>query len=139
MTKYNYATVNIDTHGFLIRTNHNVDVEYASTSEPYESNGATWMRLVDTNGVVYLASEENKLVYDRRSHDHRSMIMVYKHGLTEQEVLDLLHPQMKEMLDLTVKMYQLFAKNAEEMRAAVESTLPIDHFCAPGWGEKEKE
>lgn len=134
--KYNYAIVNVDTHGFTVRTNH--EARFASRVELKESPYGNKLELIDTNEVSISPDDVNVLVFDRRP-GSRSMIMVYKQGLTEQEVMGLLHPQVKNMLDQTIRMYALFEKNAEEMRAAVESTLPNDYFCPPGWGEKEKE
>lgn len=127
---YCYATAFAESHGFMVKTNR--EFEY-----PLEAETEKGFKLHGTNEVYLKPGQVNVFMEDPRlKHIDRmsAFVMIYEAGKTDEEVIELIKPQLAEMLEMRAKVYELMAKNAREMLAACKEGK-AEHTCPPGWGE----
>lgn len=125
MSKYSYVTVNIQSHGYMVRTNEDFafdGVEYGEDLIICGYSDATH----HPKNVRIKRDEVTRLVWDRRGPDASSYVFVYRAGKTKDEVFFLLRPQLRKVLRLHMKAYQQLAANFKQM---ISAPLADDVLC----------
>lgn len=130
---YSYATIHVESHGFMVRANH----EFM-----YEIELSDWLGVelkVNPAGhhhnVSVRPDQINKMTWDDRNRNGSSgYVLVYRSGKSEAEVLEMLRPQLQEHLITRKKAYATLVLNADEMLAALDVPMPSgDYLCANGF------
>lgn len=128
-----YATVLIQSHGFMIRTGE----EFAYPVDVDKFLGVTVQAHagpMNPMNVLIKETELNKLVIDQRERDANHFVMVYRAGRMKQQVLQMIQPQLQEVLHRREKALREVVDNALKMYAHVcEANLQgkfiEDFFC----------
>jgi len=132
--KLSYASISIQSHGFDIRMNAHAffPAEVSSMGIELKHTGGERHQpiMIDLN-------EMEMMVFDNRDDVRQnSFVIVFKYGKTEEEILNLIHPQLKMWMGRFKKMYEMLLKNTDEMLAVLENGPVKQHLCPI---EKEKE
>lgn len=137
---YSYANVYVESHGFLIRTNE--DFMYEVRVDPIL--GVELLIGTCESGTLNFhvqPSDIDKLIYDRRlDHVLRSHIMVYRSGKSKEEVLKMIQPQLREVLEQRRKAFEELVFNVEEMLIVVDENstrFTGDFLCSTVPGNKQ--
>ena len=128
---YSYATIYVETHGFIIRTNH--DFMHEVQLSDWLGVELTGTHSSSTPNVSVPIGDVNKMVWDDRGRNPRTnaFIMVYRSGKTEFEVLEMIRPQLREHLQKLTAMYELLTANASEMaEVLVVPRTEADYLCS---------
>ena len=111
-----YATVVIQSHGFMIRTNE----EFAYPVDVDKFLGVTVQvhaGPMNPKNVLIKESELNKLVFDQRERDANHFVMVYRAGRTKEQVLDMIQPQLLAVMHKRERAMREVVDNAHMMYA----------------------
>ena len=125
---YSYAIITIDTHGFDIKAHTKYSFrarEKLGMENYFELN---LFGPDDPQNPWFCMDEVDKVVRDRRN--IHTYLMFYKSGKSEQDVLELIYPQVLTLLRQYVVLYRVLADNAHEMAIAVEQKQ-VSHICKP--------
>jgi hypothetical protein len=126
--EYSYASLYLETHGYILYTNH--DTKSVVAKEHFNPEKGIYLPLADVHiKVGDFMTLTNITHKDRRV----SWYMVYPFGLTEEQVLSILKPQVEKTLNMYIGMYETLVSNAKEMLNVVQSStsLPSQHICPP--------
>ena len=125
---YSYATIQIQSHGFMVRTNeefmYEIDIDSICGMTLRVHAGP-----MNPKNPMIKPEDVDRMIWDERSKGGNSFIMVYRSGKTKEEVLKLLHPQLKDHLAKRKAMYELLAKNAQSMLDVLDSNIIDQHIC----------
>lgn len=127
MTKlYSYATILVLTHGFSVRTNR----EHTSEALINEEGIELLVNMPPNHpyNVSVKPDELNKVVWDIRSKTGTNFVMVYEHGLPEEEILAIIKPQLVELMQMFRKNYETLIKNVDAMITAVHDNK-FEYIC----------
>ena len=131
---YSYATVDVESHGYLIRAHE--DYMYEVEVHP----ATDWLHAEielqigsDGNGYslnLKIKPEEiGMLIFDPRSRGvSRSYIFVYRSGKTKEEVAELIRPQFTEVMEQRLDAFKILVFNAQEMLDVLKSEKPVDDY-----------
>lgn len=122
---YSYATIDIASHGFNIKTNEDFmyEIKVSPVSEFEAKAGLLpYVELqIGTNdyGSMNLRVQPediDRVIRDKRSQSFDSFIMVYRAGpKSKEEIIDLIRRQLADILILRKGAYEILVKNAGEM------------------------
>ena len=137
--KLSYASITIGSHGFYIRMN-----TQATFLAEVSCMG---IELLHTKGnipsgqnILIQPNEMEMMVMDnRRGMDggsFQSFVFVFKAYKTEEEVLKLIHPQLKMWMGRFKRLHETLLKNTNEMLTVLEEGMVQEYICPI---EKEKE
>lgn len=130
MSKYSYVTVNLQSHGYMVRTNEGFEfdgVNYGNSNVLHDLIVCSYSSETHHPNNVRIRLEDiGKLVMDRRATGPGSFVLVYRAGKTKDEVFFILRPQLRKLLRTHLKAYQQLAINVKQMMAA---PLVDDFLC----------
>jgi len=131
---YSYANVYVESHGFLIRTNE--DFMYEVLVDPIlglELQIGTGDGGYSLNFHVK-PEDIDKLIYDQRGKDkYHAYMLVYRSGKSREEVLKLIQPQLREVLEKRLAAFEELVFNAQEMLIVVDersTRFTGDYLCS---------
>ena len=134
---YSYATISVESHGFMVRTNH--EFMY-----PVETSDWLGVELKVNppghhNNVSVRPDQLNQIVWDDRNRNGSSgYVFVYRSGKSEAEVLEMIRPQLQEYLKRRKEAYRTLVLNADEMISQLDEQMPSgDYICATGFAGKK--
>lgn len=138
---YSYATINVASHGFMIKTND--DFCYPVEVTDWKGVEVLSCSSGSSSNVVVPKDDIGKLVWDRRL-THDSLVMVYRSGKSREQVLEMVRPQLREHLLLRKELYEMMTFNCGEMADVLTSgnlasELEEGHYlCSTAPGKKQK-
>lgn len=125
--KLSYATITIGSHGFDIRMN-----PLAHFEAELSSVGVELLRInAQNNNIIIAPDEMEKMIFDPRAKGGslQSFVVVFRSGKTEEEILNLIHPQLKMWVARYKAMYENLLANASEMLEVLEKGPTKQHLC----------
>lgn len=127
---YSYAVVHVGTHGFTVdpHEDYSSPIEFIPASDPRLKDQ---IKLLHTNGVVVNVEDIDVLIKDARQKEPGNMIMVYRAGKTADQVLEIIHLQLRDKLQQYQMIYQKLLDNAREMTDAIDEKMVAKFFCKP--------
>lgn len=132
MSKFSYVTVNIQSHGYMVRTNEGYEFDGVKYGAGYIGEDLIICSYSSEthhpNNVRIRLDEIGKLVWDRRNSGTGNYVLVYRAGKTKDEVFFLLRPQLRKMLRTHLKAYQQLVINFKQM---ISAPLADDVLCKP--------
>ena len=122
---YSYATVSVQSHGFMIQAGH----DHHFRIEVNTIFNRPFVELKNTRGIAVIPEQINKLIWDTRLQQDGCYLMVYKSGKTCEEVLEMINPQLVQIITNRKKDYETLASNSQKMIDALKSPHTSEFIC----------
>ena len=128
---YSYATLNVQSHGYTVKTNEEFYYEVELNNFP-DVHMTLRVHAGNYNPDNISIKPENidRLIWDPRSYDGCSLVMVYRSGKTKEQVMNMIKPQLLNHMDIRYKGYLTLVNNAGLMREMIDRDF-VDHFICP--------